>query len=234
MRTESAKDAGAASAAFARIAASPSGARRFACRWGSLAAVCAAVFLPGCGGERPEPAALEIPDADRESWGTRLAVRRVGGYALHVETVYQRYFAAAQLTLADSGARVELRDSLGGALARISAGRMALEHARGRAGLAGAVRVEAGDSLVLRSDTLVVELEDERVWGPDSLEIDLPDAGSRGLRLRADLDFASWSLESVDGYWGRGAERLDVQDCSTRKEVTVSITGMSASFCRFW
>lgn len=206
-----------------RIAASPTGARRFTCRWVLCLAACLAACLPGCGGERSEQVAPEIPDADRESWGTRLAVRRAGGYALHVETAYQRYYAATQMTLADSGAQVELRDSTGTVLARISASRMALEHARGRAGLAGAVRVDAGDSLVLQSDTLVVELDGERVWGPDSLEIRLPDAGSRGLRLRADLDFTRWSLEEVKGYWGQGRERLDVQ--AHRQEISQTDEG---------
>jgi lipopolysaccharide export system protein LptA len=164
-----------------------------------------------CSSEKEPQGQIEIPDADRESWGTSLALRRASGYSLHVETAYQRYYALEQVTLADSGAAVELRDSLGQTQARISAERMTLEHAQGRASLAGVVRATAIDSLQLESDTLVIELDEERVWGPDSLVVRLPGSESRGHRLRAGLDFGEWSLEEVESRWDEGDERFTVQ-----------------------
>ncbi len=142
------------------------------------------------------------PPAERESWAVHFELSepglRVGIWAPYVRD--QGCF-----THADSGVYVEFRAADGVLYSSLNASRLTLEGSE-RIGMGGEVVLRSGDSLEVRTDTLIWERAGAFLQMPDQVRIVASSGTEQGRNLLTNIDLQKWSLEEVKGHWQKRRE----------------------------
>ena len=145
------------------------------------------------------------PAADRQAWGVRLEIFQPD---LRVDIRAPFMQDIGRSTYADSGAEISFAEGESDLVTHVRAGRMGFNSSF--LWLSGAVELVTGDSLKVRTDSLLWARDAGEFWIPEKLEMRLQSGMVGGSNMKTDLRLREWSLEQTRERWWTDGDSFSV------------------------